>query len=607
MYPGTQFNWFDQSEILQPSEIAVLDNKPLLMVVSSFDKGPEKLMEVEGTTFNSLFGTMSFERHGQNSIQAQRIIEAGGKLLVKRVVAPDSTIANVVLTAKLTDVDVQQYDARGNTLYLDADGNQTTEKTDTPYTVPAKGIHWGARYISGCKTFEEVKSKVEDAVVAGEFKDEYPLMIFTDNGRGSSSKAIRIIPDYNTSKGIGKMFYNAAIFEGTSRIETSVVTLDPVVIYQQKSYGIDKNSFQQVRGEVLESFYDSFVSAVADELMLEVDVVRNYDLIYGYNSKGSSISGLVWDETGIDLNTEYGIVLKEGTNGVFGDKPVNTDAWAQEIIKVYRGEVTDEVWDVDQHKVAAVCDANFPVDVKEAIADWVNFRKDCIFFRDLGTGLNTFLEIKAAYEKNPTRSRYIADYATSYEVKDPNTKKNIEVTMMYDFVECLVNHLDAGPHNPLAGVINRFILRDAIKGTINYTPIITPSVNQKQAMEDIRVNYAIFEDDNCVVQTLYTSQDAYTQLSFVNNVMAIQEVARAVRTACPKNRYALVSNSDMTSYAKAVNNVLSNFNSNFDILQFEYQKDPLKASQKIFYATIKFAFKQWAQTEIFDLFAINNN
>ena len=126
-------------------------------------------------------------------------------------------------------------------------------------------------------------------------------------------------------------------------------------------------------------------------------------------------------------------------------------------------------------------------------------------------------------------------------------------------------------------------------------------------MDDIRVNYAIFENDDCVVQTLYTSQDAYTQLSYSNNVLAIQEVVRAVRTACPRNRYSLVTGTDMTSYAKAVSNVLQGFTSNFDVLEFGYTEDPLKASQKIFYATIKFAFHMWPQTEIFDLFAINND
>jgi hypothetical protein len=198
------------------------------------------------------------------------------------------------------------------------------------------------------------------------------------------------------------------------------------------------------------------------------------------------------------------------------------------------------------------------------------------------------------------------DYATSYQIKDPTTYKNIDVTMTYDLAYALVNHIANKPNAPIAGTVNGFVLPSAIAGTVSFTPIITPTVNQKQAMEDIRVNYAIFQEGQCVVQSCYTSQTAYTQLSYGNNVLAIQQVLRAVRTSCPKQRYSLASSNDLSAYATAVNNVLAEFKNNFDILRFTYTSDALKASQKIFYASIEFAFLNWSQTEIFDIYAINN-
>ena len=125
-------------------------------------------------------------------------------------------------------------------------------------------------------------------------------------------------------------------------------------------------------------------------------------------------------------------------------------------------------------------------------------------------------------------------------------------------------------------------------------------------MEEIRVNYAIFQENQCVVQTCYTSQEAYTQLSYVGNVIAIQNVMRAVRAQCPKTRYNLSNGDDLSLYATAVNTVLSQFANNFSVLNFTYTQDNLKSRQKIFYASIQFAFRNWAQTEIFDLYAINN-
>jgi hypothetical protein len=69
-------------------------------------------------------------------------------------------------------------------------------------------------------------------------------------------------------------------------------------------------------------------------------------------------------------------------------------------------------------------------------------------------------------------------------------------------------------------------------------------------------------------------------------------------------RFSLSNGSDLTSYAKAVQTVLDDYKDRFDILEFEYTADSLKAQQKIFYASIRFAFLNWAQSEVFDLYAI---
>nr|DAY68572.1 MAG TPA: tail sheath protein [Caudoviricetes sp.] len=605
MYPGTIFNWHDQSEINSSAEVASVDNKPLFMVVSSFDKGPEELMEVDGDDFANLFGTMYFSKHGQNAIQAQNIINAGGKLLVQRVCAEDSTISNVVFVATVKTSEVNKTDAEGNNLYLNESGEETTTVTDNPVKIKVNTISWEAKSYDNCKTIEDVKKEaikllnVEGGV--------FPLFVFTDNGRGVSSKAIRIIPDYSTSKNIGKMFYTLAIYEGTANIEQLTMTFDPDVVYNNQAYGLDKYSCTQIKSEVLSNVYDAYIAKLAELAGSTVSEIRNNDLIFGYTYKGAVLDSISVDAESTDLNASYGIELKNGSNGAFKDAPVNTEAWAEAIRAVYAGEVTDEIYDVDTHKIVAILDANFPQKVKDAISTFVTFRKDCVFLRDGGIGNDSFAKIKAAYLNNKTYNNFISDFVTSYQIKDPTTKRNIEVTMLYDMGPCIIDLMQNGPFSPLAGTANGFILENAIKGTVNYTPIVTPTVNQKQAMDDIRVNYAIFEGDNCVVQSEYTSQEKYTQLSYLNNVMAIQYVTRIVRETCPKSRYSLSDGSDLSSYSKAVNNVISNYSDYFDTLEFDYTADPLKASQKIFYASLKFAFKNWAQTEIFDIYAINNN
>ena len=591
MYPGTIFNWHDNSGIVDTVTTSAEDTAPLFLQVFSADKGTEDLIEISGSEFNAMYGTMSFAKHGQSAIQAQNIIDAGGRLYAKRVVAEDSTLANVILVAKVS-----------NPSESEAEAGKTVKVT------------WESKSITGCKTFDEVKEAALDLYSPATIDQEtgklstdgvYPVFIYSDNGRGVSKKAVRLNPDYATSKSIGETFYTLVVYEGTTITEQVTVTADPSVIYSGSAYRLDEYATQQISGLVVEEVYDAYAEVLADLLVLDKDVAKSYDLIYGYTNKGAVLDKFIL--AGVDLDADNGVMLAEGTNGAFGDAPVGKEAWETAIADVFNGKFSDEIYDVDTHKVAAVFDANYPMSVKKAIFDLVTFRKDCVFFRDYGVGLTTFAAINEVHASlAEERNYFVADYATSYMINDPSTRKNIEVTMLYDLAAVAVNHFENNAFAPFAGIINGMILSNAIKGTVNFVPVNTPAANQKEAIDNIRVNYAIFDDNNCVVQSCYTAQDPYTQLSFVSNVIGIQTVLRAVRTACPRQRYSLSTGTDLQTYATAVNNVLSEFTTNFATLNFIYSQDDLKASQKIFYASIEFAFLNWAQTEIFDIYAINS-
>ena len=676
MYTGTIFNWHDNSGFEVGTDVVDTTNRPLFMVVNSFDKGPEKLMEVDATTFNTLFGTMSYERHGQASIQAQKIIDAGGRLLVKRVCANNSVLANSVLVATIKDAKL----------------------TWSIKSVPAS---------ESPKTFNDVK-KYALANYYGDAEDgkSYPLFVITDIGRGESIKAVRIIPDYDTARGLEKMIYKYNIYEGTTLIESSNISFDPTYQFNGEYYGLDKNRMVQVTSEVIPEIFEEYLYDITklvypkgqdeDDTAYEariqemMNIVSGYDLINAQTYRGTDIFVINADgttsttkaisvgEESTDFNTIYGNRFEySGSYGDYGNSPAKfmnnhdvndffgTGEYAEfikteqapegtneddykayrtlvlDIARVYYGYNTDgkplnEVWDTDAHKIFAVMDANYHKFIKDAIANFVEFRKDCLFLRDSGIGFYSVTDAGKVYKDytlatdyikdfnsiyagiigvdvnicsiTSLRSNFIADYGTTFEVVDPGTKKNIEVTMLYDIAEKLTQlYIDQGPFAPLAGTYNGFQLDSAIEGTINFTPTITPTSNQKQAIDDLRLNYAIFEDeDTCVIQSNYTSQDKNTQLSFINNVLAIQEVARVVRTVCPRNRFRLITGSDMSEYANAVSRVLQGYNTYFETLEFIYTEDPLRSIQKIFYASINFSFNNWAQTEIFDLYALAN-
>ena len=608
MYPGTQLNIIDNSYIVPEPDAMDSTNRPMFMLVSSFDKGPEDLRVVTGTEFYSLYGDqMSFVRHGQGPLQSKLIIDNGGSLLVKRVVADDATISNIILLATVTpsSEQVQKTNALGDLLYLDENGNETTvAEGNTPIMLNVVDINWSVETVTGKKTFDEVK-EVADSLKTD---NTFPVFVATNVGRGDAQKSIRFIPDYITSKGLGHLFYEVKIYEGTSEIESVVVTLDPEVIYAGEAYRVDETTFDHIEALVDEAAYDDFVNAVWEGVgpgSISIIELKASDLLNGYTIRGNEAPYLHITDESINLNTDFGVDFESGDNGEFGDAPVNTPAWEQKIVEVYDGTYSDDVWDVDKYKLFAILDADYPVKIKDAIAEFVNFRQDCFFFRDMGTKISTFLEIKETKRTTEINSMFIGTYCTSYLIEDPETLKRIRVTMMYDMAEKLTQHYLNNPFTPIAGMYNGFVLDHAIEGTVNYIPIIKPKANMKAAMDDLRVNYAIFENGQCVVQSLYTDNGINTQLTYINNLLSMQEIGRQIRTVCPEARYAISADgADFSHYNNLINAVLEKYQGNFKTLELVYTADPRRAAQKIYYAAINFQFMDWAQSELFDLVAM---
>ena len=54
----------------------------------------------------------------------------------------------------------------------------------------------------------------------------------------------------------------------------------------------------------------------------------------------------------------------------------------------------DEIYDLDNTPIYVIFDADYTPAIKEAIAELVNFREDCMFFRDIGRGFTNIVAIK---------------------------------------------------------------------------------------------------------------------------------------------------------------------------------------------------------------------
>ena len=137
--PGVTTILEDQSQIQQIVSPAT-DNtdRPILMVASSADKGFEEWKaKVFGQDFFDIYGEApSFIKHGQALIQAANAINAGAYVTFKRVVAEDSTLANIGVVATVTKEYKQKINDTGSPLYFDNDKKKETTDSNNGKNKP---------------------------------------------------------------------------------------------------------------------------------------------------------------------------------------------------------------------------------------------------------------------------------------------------------------------------------------------------------------------------------------------------------------------------------------------------------------------------------------
>lgn len=610
-YPGTIDNWIDQSGIQSQPTVEKTPN-PLLLTAAAFDRGPEKITRVVGQNFYKLFGYfIDFEKYGQAAIQAANIINNGGELMIKRVVAKDATLANIVIVAKVSTDRVQKTDRDGKPLYIDSVTQQETTNPDEnneKVMINIAKTKYELVTVTGKKTQAEIAEEARKSFVENEDENifTYPLAIIVDNGRGVSTKRFGIDPQYGISKNQNFMIYRFK-YLGSEDLDAESVyfALTPGVIYLEKSMDIGMASTEmlQCRAEALEECVDAFYARVSEISGISVDELYKIDVLFGKDSKGAPVQGYALDETSQNLGITMGFGLESGTNGAFGDKPIDTDEYEQELVEFYNGTFDSDIFNLDMYKPDACIDANYPYAVKKAIYNLAKFRKDFYFFGDLGLDVNTFENAQMKMIDMP-RDKFTGWYGQSYQILNPFTKRRINVTISYGISRCIIDHLNTKRNTPYCGILYGWTFPEAIEGTVNFTPKITPVTNQKVALDDMRLNYASVLNNVLTLETEYTSQEELTQLSFANNVIAIQAIVKDVRDNCPKFRYSFISTDDLQSYKKAVNRIINKYTGWFESLEFVYVQDDIMKANKIFEASLKVKHKDFVQSEILNIYTL---
>ena len=701
--PSATFVWHDESGTITSTPI--LEVRPLFLAASSFDKGPENMRRVYGDNFYKLYGTdISFAKHGQPAIQIANIIDAGGEVLVKRVVADDATLANLILTATITEGRTGKVDAvSGKPIYIDSEtGMETTELTNASGEANERAyintavIKYDASNVTDAKSLNDIVNQAKALLVekdAGEVEgagdpstwvqydgiledgtaapkkdvsntqaevgnsevgttgvaDEedayeyysegtiiednnlnvfkviadnkvtllgnasaeytYPLIVVADNGRGESFKRFNINCYYELSRSIGTAIYKLN-YLGTENYdaEYAMFTRDADIVYLNNSMSLTmaSKSLDQLQASYIEDSSKLFAEKISEITGFSAEELDSVDVFFGCDLRGNKIPEITIDTDGYQLDADYGMLLQGGSNGSFGDKPFGTKDWTDQLVKFFNGEYDDTIFDQDVYKIEACVDANYPVEVKNAIAKLATFREDFYFFRDYGTNNSTYESIAYFSDNMQIKNKFIADYCTCYDIIDKFTKKQVTVTIAYSLARILVNHLNNTRNCPFSGILYNVTIPEAIEGTVNFIPKYTPSIDQKSLLVEKHINYATYINGVLTVETQFTSQERETQCSHINNILTVQNTIRDIRTLCPRIRGSFIDKSDgLDKYAQQINTVLDRHRSEYNSIEFTWTADDVEIANKIFNATLKVAFKNYVIAEIFHIYTVD--
>ncbi len=642
---GSTFIWDDQSAIAnidlpQPDNI----DRPIYMTVVTADKGYEEWQhKVYGKDFYDIYGkNISFKRHGQPLLQAANIINAGGYLTIKRVVAEDATLANLVLVANLQKTTEQETDSNGVFLWQYTDpitgniiqvssavapsagsGTIPAGVTVSPLMVDAVNLTFSlqsiAVYGNNLKAFVQAARTTYDSVGKPSLgsSGQYPLFLIADTGRGLSNKRFRIYAEDTSSVPVDYYRYLLEIYENGNLIETIPFTFNPNIIEGENNVSLQNavlvNS-KQVRARFFDDIYEDLIENL--EYITNISDLTYKDIVFGKDEMQAPIPHFYTNGSPL-LDSVFGNPLLSGSNGSFTDAPARLPHTSgMNIVDIafknaFSGNTADgdDIYDLDNNRVDCIFDANYHQEVKRAIEQLANFREDLVYFRDFGTEVTGIPQIKII-DSYCSHTRFCASYMNSYDIYDPFSRKQITVTVTYDLAALFVDHFINGRIRPFCGQKYKVIIpsQNFIKGTLNFSPKRTPSQDQRKIFDTMRINYLAYYDGNVLtMNSEYTSQTELTQLSWINNVLGTQEIIKAIRVLCPKIRYSFLDGDDLVQYRKDIQTmVIDKYADRFKECWIEYANDPAYDSNKIIYAVIYIKYRNFVQTEIFKITALQS-
>lgn len=250
---------------------------------------------------------------------------------------------------------------------------------------------------------------------------------------------------------------------------------------------------------------------------------------------------------GVNLVNGYDGYFTEGkqrvTQTIVDGKTVNVQ-WTldQEIEECYKnafnGTYDKRILSAKRLKANALWDANYPMSIKNVMADLALCRNDGLCYLDCGImsnfGLSSVENLISDF--SGFNDHKISKNIHHYYTREANTKKRVPVTITYFLSRKFADHvINKGSHIPF--VKSYAQLDNFIKDTM-YPTIEDYETEMKEILVENRFNYFDVVDDGIYERaTQNTSQSSLSDLLEENNVHTLYEIKRIVEADITRNLY----------------------------------------------------------------------
>lgn len=588
VYPHQATYINDNTEVSKTYSTSSSDVTALLCVFASPKGRDNKVLTISDGSqgFVNEYGIGPFSLYGQPLLNAYHAAMSGACVLhCMRVTPDDASYSNVTLIAKYKieeTTDPTSHEVTGKTLkimyYAKSSNTELSALSD----------------LDACCTVDSTPDEEGFTAVK--------LMTVGCQGKGSYGKNLRfrITSDRTSDKDNNFKNYFFGVYDNTSGMvqkEQFNVVFNSDAMYSNVSLYAEDVINDSISGSTqvkiacfddgFKALYDAYMQVNPDCTLTCVE----FDPFFGLDKNtrqalpnltilsDAEASPAGANESPIAVSSTEGVSLLGGSDGSLAssvDEETRKTTLDNLYLQAFTGTIDPHIKSKNRFPTTFIMDANYPVNVKLALANLAIKRGDCMAMLDCGTGITTKASVKAYIDENfgsSVNNRLITVEPYCMKVRDPYSYKAITVTSTYWLSGRYPTHIAEwnGKYRPLAG--NTFGIIDGYIHDSVY-PVFDEDLDSDvmDELAEAHVNFAKYNANQVVVRAMQdTKQYKQTNLSEQNNTLILLDIKRDCERLCAAYEYDFSEPTD-----------IARFNADIEVIASKYREAQVRSINAYF-------------------------